>query len=472
MAKLCTPGLNRRQFFRAATGFAASGSLMGGLMGQNAFAADTSGYKALVCLTFTGGIDGTDLLLPIDVNAHAALRAVRAPLMDSYGDNSRQRENLLSVGKADDGLEYGLPSELAPLQALFNDDKAAILANIGTLVEPADRTRIKNFAATLPRKLFSHNDQQSMWLTGDVEGQALGFGGRFMDAVYRSDPGHNKVYGALGLTSSRHGYLTGDVARGLVIPTGSLEPLRLEQKPAAMSFAAAQNDGYKALMAEHFRQGGLSPSNAFAKDLADMALRGMDNIDVYNQTMEAAPQITVSGTTISAQFAKIARTISVASAFGVNRQIFYVSAPGGFDTHDSQAAQQSRLAQTAVAISEFMDALAAMNMQDSVTVFTASDFGRTISTNGTGSDHGWGSHHFVVGGAVKGGQIIGSPPPYDNTSERYTDSRMRLIPDISVDQYVNTLGRWFGLNTTDLGTILPNLGNFSAPVLDLFNVPV
>ena len=471
MAKLCKPFLNRRRFLKSAAGFSASVPLMSGLMAQNAFAADTAGYKALVCLTFKGGIDGSDLLMPIDAAAHADFRGVRADLLDSYADNSRQRENLLSVGLAEDGLEYGLPGELAPMQALFNDNKAAIVANVGTLVEPTNRTLFHS-TSTLPRKLFSHNDQQSIWLTGDVEGLAPGYGGRFMDAVYASDPGHNRIYGALGLTSSRHGYLTGQTARGLVIPTGEPDRLRLVSNRSKMSWIAAQDDAYNALMAEHLRQGGLAPASPYARDLTDMARRGMDNIDFYNQTMEGAPDVTSAVTTIAQQFAKIAQTAAMASSFGVTRQVFYVQAPGGFDTHAAQAGQQSRLRDTAAAIAEFMSSLSALGLQDNVTLFTASDFGRTLSTNGNGSDHGWGSHHFVVGGAVKGGQIIGSPPPYDNLSEQYTDSRMRLIPDISVDQYVNTLGRWFGLNTTDLGTILPNLSNFDAPVLDLFNVAV
>jgi uncharacterized protein (DUF1501 family) len=157
----------------------------------------------------------------------------------------------------------------------------------------------------------------------------------------------------------------------------------------------------------------------------------------------------------------------MASTFGVSRQIFYVQVTG-FDTHGAQAGMQERLAETAVAIEEFFAALNASGMDDRVTLFTASDFGRTVSTNGSGSDHGWGGHHFVMGGAVDGGRILGSPPPYDNTSESYTDRRMRLIPDVSVDQYVNTLGRWFGINDTDLGTMLPNLNNFVTRDLGLF----
>ena len=459
--------LNRRQFFSTATGFAASLPLMGGLMAQNAYAADTSGYKALVCLTFVGGVDGSDLVLPIDADSFSALRGVRSALMDTYEDGSRMRENLLSLGQAEDGLEYGLAQEFAPIHRLYQDGKVAVVANVGPLVEPTTRTGIDNFTANLPRKLFSHNDQQSMWLTGDVEGQALGFGGRFMDTVYNSDPTHNQIYATLGLSSSRHGFLTGQLSRELVVPTTRPQRLRFQQASSAMSYAASRSDEYQALMAEHFRQGGLAPSNPFARDLADMARRGMDNLDFYNTTMESAPEITVANTTISQQFAKIARTIGMASTFGVSRQIFYVQVTG-FDTHGAQAGMQERLAETAVAIEEFFAALNASGMDDRVTLFTASDFGRTVSTNGSGSDHGWGGHHFVMGGAVDGGRILGSPPPYDNTSESYTDRRMRLIPDVSVDQYVNTLGRWFGINDTDLGTILPNLNNFSTRDLGLF----
>ena len=461
--------LNRRRFLQQSAGFAAALPVMGTAVAGRAFAADTDGYKALVCVDFVGGNDGTDTVMPITADAHAQLRDVRSALMDTYDDNSREPENLLSLGRADDGVEYGLAPEWAPVHDLYTAGKAVVITNVGPLVQPTTRTDIANRTAVLPPRLFSHNDQQSMWLTGDVEGRSLGYGGRMMDAVYVADPGHDRVYGTIGLSTPRHGFMTGRLARGLVVSSGRPQPLMLGSQASALSYAATRDEAFNTLMDEHLRQGGLAPSNVFARDLADMARRGMDNIDTFNAVIANAADIPGrSQTNISNSFARIAQTIGLNASFGVSRQIFYIKAPGGFDSHGAQANTQGAKVDTAVAIGEFMTAIEAMGLSESVTLFTVSDFGRTVSTNGTGSDHGWGGHHFVIGGAVRGGRMIGTPPPYDPMSERYTDRRMRLIPDISVDQYINTLGRWFGINDTDLGAMLPNLGNFERTDLGLF----
>ena len=461
--------LNRRRFLARSAGFAAALPVMGSAMAGRAFAADTQGYKALVCVDFVGGLDGTDTVMPITADAHAQMRGVRSALMDTYEDNSREAENLLSLGRADDGVEYGLAAEWAPVHDLYTAGRAAVVANVGPLVQPTTRTEIANRTAVLPPRLFSHNDQQSMWLTGDVEGRSLGYGGRMMDAVYDADPGHERRFATIGLSTPRHGFMTGRLARGLVVSSGRPQPLMLERFPSSLSYAATRDPAFNSLMAEHLRQGDLAPSNVFARDLADMARRGMDNLDAYNRIIENAPDIPGrSGSGISDGMARIAQTIGLNASFGVSRQVFYIKAPGGYDSHGAQARTQGAKADTAVAMGEFMAAVEAMGLSENVTLFTVSDFGRTVSTNGSGSDHGWGGHHFVMGGAVNGGRIVGSPPPFDPLSERYSDRRMRLIPDISVDQYINTLGRWFGINDTDLGTMLPNLGNFEQSDLGLF----
>ena len=461
--------LNRRRFLQNSAGFAAALPIVGTAMAGRAFAADTRGYKALVCVDFVGGNDGTDTIMPITADAHAQLRGVRSALLDTYEDNSREPENLLSLGRADDGVEYGLTSEWAPLHDLYTSGRAAVVANVGPLVQPTTRTEIANRTAVLPPRLFSHNDQQSMWLTGDVEGRSLGYGGRMMDAVYNADPGHERRFATIGLSTPRHGFMTGRLARGLVVSSGRPQPLMLERFASSLSYAATRDPAFNSLMSEHLRQGGLAPSNVFARDLADMARRGMDNLDAYNRIIENAPDIRGrSGSAISDGMARIAQTIGLNASFGVSRQVFYIKAPGAYDSHGAQATTQGAKAETAVAMGEFMAEIEAMGLGDSVTLFTVSDFGRTVSTNGSGSDHGWGGHHFVTGGAVRGGRIIGTPPPYDDMSERYTDRRMRLIPDISVDQYVNTIGRWFGINDTDLTAMLPNLGNFAQTDLGLF----
>lgn len=461
--------LNRRRFLSTAAGFAAATPMFGAMMGQNAWAANTSGYKALVCMMFKGGVDGSDLLLPIDADNYAALRSVRGELLDSHTDGSRLRENILPLGMADNGQSYGVPQEMAALQRLYNQGRAAVIANVGPLIEPVTRASMQNFSAQLPRKLFSHNDQQSTWLTGDIEGARTGWGGRFMDRIFASDQAHNQVYGTLATQSSKHAFMTGRLARELVIPVGNPQRLDSERRRSALSFTSLSRDQNVALLNEHYRAAGLQPSNLYTRDIASMMQRAMDNIERYNTVIEGAASFDAhfSDTRMSNSFKQIARTITTAPSLGVSRQIFYVEM-GGFDSHGDQASITPRLAEIFNAIGEFYDALDTINMSQSVTTFTASDFGRTLASNASGTDHGWGSHHFMVGGALLESAIIGAPPVYDLTDALYTDSRGRLIPDISVDQYAATLGEWFGLNSSDLNSALPNLQNFDRRTLGLF----
>ena len=463
---------NRRGFLKSAAGFAATVPMIGSMMSQNAYAADATGYKALVCLMFKGGIDGSDWLLPTDEEPYSRMETLRNELFSSYADGSRNRENLLSVGAAANGVNYGLPSNLTGFHDLITDGKGRIVANVGPLIEPMTRATWANQSVARPKKLFSHNDQQATWLTGGVEGVPTGWAGRFMD-FYVASGTQDATYGTLATSSSGHAFMTGSASRELVIPTGSANPLNYERYGNNLSPQLRNNAAFNDLIYQNLRAGTLSPSSPYAQDLGAVARRGMDNLDRYNDVLSGAPASTTaySATTISRQFEQIAKTIAMAGTLGVKRQVFYVQAPGGFDTHSNQTDSQARVTQTSNAVAEFIAAIDAMGMGSDVTVFTASDFGRTMTTNGSGSDHGWGNHHFVFGGALDAmatNNIIGAPTGYDLDTDLYTDQRGRIIPDLAVDQYAATLGKWFGLNETDLASTLPNLSNFNDKDLGLF----
>ena len=463
---------NRRGFVKSAAGFAATVPMLGSMMAQNAYAADATGYKALVCLVFKGGIDGSDWLLPTDAQPYSEMETLRGELFASYADGSRNRANLLSVGQAANGVNYGLPSNLTGFHDLITAGKGRIVANVGPLVEPISRATWDNQSAARPKKLFSHNDQQATWLTGGVEGVSTGWAGRFMDPYVQAGT-QDATYGTLATGSSGHAFMTGAFSRELVIPTGGADPLNYVRYGNNLSPQLRNNAAFNDLIYQNLRAGNVSPSNPYGRDLAAVATRGMDNLDRYNEILEGAPASTTpySATTISRQFEQVAKTIAMAGTFGLRRQVFYVQAPGGYDTHSNQSDSQARVTQTSNAVAEFMAAIDAMGRANNVTVFTAADFGRTMTTNGSGSDHGWGNHHFVFGGALDDTatrNIIGAPTGYDLDTDRYTDQRGRMIPDLAVDQYAATLGKWFGLNETDLATALPNLSNFDDKDLGLF----
>jgi len=208
------------------------------------------------------------------------------------------------------------------------------------------------------------------------------------------------------------------------------------------------------------------------KDMISMNARAMANSETFARALENGVAVSTSfpETQLASQLKTVANTIAIRDALNVRRQIFYV-AIGGFDTHDNQRAEvPERLTEVGTAIAAFKSAMLELGVWNDVTLFTASDFGRTVIDNGDGTDHGWGGHHFVVGGSVSGKHIYGDIPAYDLSDQVYTEDRGRLIPTTSVDQYAATLGAWFGLDMSELNGTLPNLKNFPVKDLGLFGV--
>ena len=218
-----------------------------------------------------------------------------------------------------------------------------------------------------------------------------------------------------------------------------------------------------ATLRDHINATGVTSDNLFGKDLIDINARALRNIETYKSALNNAVGVDTQfpDSHLGNQLRTVANTISARNNLNVRRQIFYV-AIGDFDTHDNQPTNMPRLeTQISTSINAFQNAMEEMGISDKVTLFTASDFGRTAVENGDGTDHGWGAHHLVVGGAVKGQKIYGEIPLYDRGDLAYTDDRGRLIPTTSVDQYAATLGGWFGLDQSELNDALPNLNNFS-----------
>ncbi|MEM6411146.1 MAG: DUF1501 domain-containing protein [Pseudomonadota bacterium] len=460
---------NRRAFIKgSAASFAGAASVLAGLGSGNAFASDTSGYKALVCIFFFGGLDHADTVFPLDQIEFDQLAAARNGLFGAYSGDplfARTRSNILELNvqnaAAFGGRTFGLAPGMNELQALFDQGELAIIGNVGPLIEPTDRNSFENQTVDLPARLFSHNDQQSTWMALDVEGAQLGWGGRFADAVISSDTTANPLFTAI-TTAGNQVYLAGEVARqfaagsvggALDLTITSLEFILgpgqrgIDQRAAVEAFYAQDNFGNPSIM---------------ARDYARISSTGIGNVRGFNQATSNIVPFTTEfpSTPLGNQLKTVAETIESRNVFNASRQIFFVGL-GGFDTHSAQSFElPQRQVQISAAINAFRNAMVERNLWQDVTVFTASDFGRALIDNGDGTDHGWGGHHFVAGGSVNGGQIFGDIPQPDASLSQYTPLSGRLIPTTSVEQYAATLGAWFGLNSDELLNALPNLTRF------------
>ena len=446
----------------AAVGFTSATGLLGG-MGR-AYAADTSGYKALVCLFLKGGMDSMDTVLPTDAESHAALAEARKDIFASYrvgsGESSRDRENILGLETARDfgGRSFGLPRELSPLHDLYTSGRMAVVGNVGPLNEPTTRDQMDNQLVDVPPRLFSHNDQQSLWMSGGLEGQRFGWGGQFADRVA---PGSGLAKTFASVTAGPpEGFLNADLTKQY--PGRLNGPVRLRVLDDRWRIGR-DRDAARARLAEHFASTSVTSDNVLRRDLAAANAVTQGNNATFKEAIAGATDFATvfPGSNIGKQLQTIAKIISIRGTLGANRQVFYAE-EDGFDTHDNQSGRlPPRHRDVAEAVAAFDAAMIEMGLGESVTLFTGADFGRTGLGNGDGTDHGWGGHQFVVGGAVRGGEIYGDIPAFDFGLQSYTKSRGRMIPDVSVDQYASTLGRWFGLADDEMRDALPNLGNFA-----------
>ncbi len=463
--------MNRRNFLSATSAVGLLG-LSGAManLSNVAHAANVDGYKALVCVYLDGGMDHADTILPYDQNSHNALKSIRGGLFDRYGvgsgTSSRDIENLLQLNPVNagdfGGRQFALPRELQPLKSLFDDGNAAIIGNVGPLVEPLTRTSFENSGTAKPKRLFSHNDQSSVWLSQGTEGTMYGWGGKFADIMTAAQSAGNDRFAAVSADANTV-FLAGERVRQFAAPVGGASNYNYLTKPWLLS-SGSRSDKARSLLKEHFAAQDMDASNLYMRDLMGYNRRSVENLDEFLPALETAPSLntTFPDNKFADQLKTVAETISVQQSLNVSRQVFYVRL-GGFDTHDSQAHELPALHTIlAQGIAAFYSALGELGLLNEVTLFTTSEFGRTTVDNGDGTDHGWGGHQFVIGGAVNGNRIYGELPVADLSAAQYTSDSGRMIPSVSVDQYASTLGSWFGLSQPELQSIFPNLVNFSS----------
>ena len=429
---------SRRAFLRrgaalsvaaGATPFAMSLAAMG-----EAAAATATDYKALVCVFLYGGNDYANTLVTYDPTSYNAMLQFRAPL--AIARDSLTPLVLNPTTALPNGRQYALAPGLDPLLPLFNAGQMSVLLNVGSLIQPTTKAQYQAGSVPLPPKLFSHNDQQSFWQSSSPEGAASGWGGRLGD-LFASGNG-NATFTCIGVGGNAV-YLSGHSAVQYQVSSGG---------------SVAVN-GLQQLMTS-------SRVHLFENEYARVAARSIAANSQLSSALAGATLSTPfpSGNSLADQLKLVARMVAARSSLGAKRQVFFVSM-GGFDTHDGLVSQHPALMKTlGEALGAFHQATVELGVSRQVTAFTASDFGRTLVGNNDGSDHGWGSMHFVVGDAVNGRSFVGTPPVVANGGPDDV-GQGRLLPSLSVDQYGATLASWFGVSATDLASVMPNLANYS-----------
>ena len=449
----------RRQFLRqsacAAVGMTAMANTIFDLR-RIAAAAETGDYRALVCVFLYGGNDANNTLVPALAGDYAGYAAARGAL-------ALPQSALLGltplVPPPGDSRAWGLHPSLPGVQRLFHEGRAAIVANVGPLVAPVSRADFLGRSAALPPQLFSHSDQTVHWQTSLPDQPArTGWGGRVADLL-QSLNGNARLSMSISVGGTNTFQVGDVVTQYQVAPEG----------PTGLASYVAAGDGADPASAAVRGLLGGSYGNLFERGYRGIFQRALDNQELLAGTLEGAPPLATAfpETGLGAQLAMVARLVAVRESLGLRRQVFFCAAQG-FDTHDSQigtsalvGAHADLLAEVDGALAAFDAAMTELGVADSVTAFTASDFGRAYLSNGNGSDHGWGGHHFVVGGAVRGGQLYGQLPSL--ALEGPEDAgEGRWIPTTSVDEYAATLARWFGVAESDMRLVLPNLGRFAS----------
>ena len=452
-----TMNASRREFLRRASALSVAGSatpLVVNLAAMSAASAQTmpADFKALVCVFLYGGNDHSNTIVPFD-NANYQLYA------QSRTNLALAQNTLLPLTTPTNpsmvGRQVAMRPEMAPLKAIYDQGKAAVLANIGPMRAPMTMAQYRNNSVPRPMGLFSHNDQQSDWQSFGPEGTRIGWGGRMGDLFASANSYQNVT--AIS-TSGAAVFVSGSSVAQLQLGNNGAQGIPALQANANVFSTTSASAPLKDIMTA-------ASSHVLANDYNKIVKRSTEAAAAINTALGAVTLTTqFPGTGLGNQMRNVARMIAARQALGARRQVFHVSI-GGFDQHSGLVAGHGPLwTQISAAMAAFYNATVELGIANNVTAFTASDFGRTLDSNGQGSDHGWGAHHMVVGGAIKGGEMYGTWP--DTVLRGPNDvGRGNLLPTTSVDQLVGTFATWFGVPSGSMKDVIPNATNW--PSLDL-----
>lgn len=466
----------RRTGQLAMTGTALPLALNLAAMGEAAaFNAPGNDYKALVCVFLYGGNDYANTVVTYDNASYDQYSTIRGggagrtaggiALVQTALTGTLLAPTTAPVDSLGVARQYALNPTMTGLAGLFNTGKAAVQLNVGPLVMPLTRAQYNSSnlsAYPRPPQLFSHNDQQSIWQSSSPEGSKVGWGGNLGDLVIQNNLNTNARFTCMSVTGNAV-FLSGDTALQYQLSTNGA--IKINSATSAVYGSSAVSAAINALIQQPRTQ-------KLENDYNTVTKRALAAEATVTSALALTAPTTVFPTDgLGPQLKMVARLIKGQATLGVRRQVFLVSL-GGFDLHDNLIRDHGGLlGKVSDAMTAFYNATVEMGVANQVTAFTASDFGRTLASNGDGSDHGWGSHHFVVGGAVKGQVFYGTAPPVSVTdtkdsagnyapADRWHVGQGRLLPSTSVDQYAATLASWFGVADSELPGILPNIGHF------------
>ncbi|HET8941860.1 MAG TPA: DUF1501 domain-containing protein [Rudaea sp.] len=465
--------MNRRQFLHhgicAALGGASLYSALGSMRLMAASAATRSvrsltGYKALVCVFLNGGNDSFNTVIPVSGQARTDYLAARGGLALGSG-----LHNLIPQSGGGPG-NYALHPAMPELAGLFNAGQAAVVTNVGSLLYPITAAQFRAGSVPTPPQLFAHNDQSAQWQTARPDDvNANGWGGRIADMLHTANAGQAPMSIALsgnnlferGAIVNQYGMDPSGVSRMSYQDDGDECWIAGSCSDYGADTMAANKAAYDALLTPG------TQANVLERGYAAATSRSIDTYRLIDSALGTEPVWTTpfQDTNLGNQLRMAARLIGIRAALGMQRQIFFVST-GNYDSHTNQLLDQNdNLAELSQALKAFHDATVQLGVANDVTAFTASDFGRSLAVNSSGTDHGWGGHHFVMGGDVLGGRFYGQMPSLAPDNNPDDTGWGQIIPSLSVDQYSATLARWFGVDAGGIGDIFPNLGRFASPDL-------
>ena len=409
-----------------------------------------SDYKAMVCLLLAGGNDSYNMLVPNNGSHYNEYANTRSNL--ALAQNS-----LLPLDYTDlNGKQFGLHPSMPEVQSLFNNQKLSFISNVGTLVEPTTKSQYLNGSVPTPVGLLSHADQIQQWQTSIPQTRSSkGWGGRMADILHAGNSNQN-----ISMNISLSGtniFQVGNTETEYAIRASAGGSVGINVLEGTSALDQALKNGTESLLAQQYQ-------DIFKSTYTNKISSSQSNHEEFSTAIDQAPLLTTSfsDNDLSTNMEMIAKTIAVKDILNVSRQTFFITV-GGWDHHDDVLSNQTAmLAVVSKALEEFQTAMEELNLSDCVTTFTASDFGRTLTSNGNGSDHAWGGNVMVMGGSVNGGEIFGEYPSLSLNSDDDVGGAI-LLPSISTDEYFAELSKWFGVSNGDLNYVLPNIENFYNP---------
>lgn len=460
MKKNIPSDINRRHFLRSIGGVALGSSALYATMARmqmaNALVSPGDDYKALVCIFLLGGNDAFNMIVPSSTTEYGHYLATRKTL-------AIDKKTLLPIVPAtNSGVSYGLHPSMTGIKKLFDNKHLSLVANVGSLIEPTSKTAYNSRTAALPPQLFSHNDQQTFMQSLQSTSLRSGWMGRAAELMYTANVNQNLSMN-ISLSGSNIWQAAGNIIPYSVDSNG-VKDLGYLKKNSTDDREKLRAQTYQKLLSQ-------SHSNILQREFSRTQQRAWNLADEVKLAIETQPIIATAFPTnsgLATSLKMVANIIAARNSLQMTRQTFFIGI-GDYDTHGDQLNRHVKLLQQlSDGLSAFYDATVELGVAEKVTTFTASDFGRTLTSNGDGTDHGWGSHQMIMGGAVAGGDIIGTMPSLQIGSNDDIGEG-RVIPTISMDQYAASLASWYGAPGSNFADVFPNLSNFSsAATLPLF----